>query len=812
MENLAPAGNREALARADAAGADAVYLGYAAFSARAGAGNFDRGELEEAIRYAHLRHMRVHVTVNTLVKDGELEAVTGVLRLLRELHADAVLVQDLGVLRIIRDQFPGLAVHASTQMAIHNKTGAEWCKKQGMRRVVLARECSLDEIRKCAETGIEIEVFGHGAQCVAVSGLCLFSSMVGERSGNRGRCAQPCRMEYDYRGRRGAWLSPRDVCLRDELPKLQEAGVASVKLEGRLKRPEYVAVVTESYRKGLDSLARGEFEKAGEQEKEGLLQIFNRGGFMKGYALGCEDAGVIFPGAVNHQGIRIGTVTGSGTQGPSLRSARTPEPSLRSLVQVKLEKDLRNGDGLAIRGGNEETGLVYAGPDIAAGGTATLRIRPEAKVKAGYEVFRLTDAAQAAAAMAMKGRTVPVDMYLRAMPGEALSLTATDGESTVTVTGETVSEAKTREATEEELVRNLRKTGETVFVPRKVKAETAGAFAAVSQVNAIRREALEKLAEARIRAFEEADGTQGRPAEPSLRSRTAEPSLRSGNEKDRPYRSLTLAYVRTAEQAEAARVDGFRVVWCPEDYREEALEALKEAMRPGDWLKLPDVCEEDTLQGLRTWTETNRDVLGGVALGSVGQLGIDWPVTYGAGPGIPVMNRQAAEFLIEEGCAFVTASPELTGAELKVLLAGETAIVTTVYGRTRLMLLHHCPARTALGLTRGHRDCRICDEGSADALAGNVLEDRKGYRFPLLRQRLPEGCMVELMNAFPTDNIVNSQFIIQDTKLREQRRSLKAIVLTTENAEETEEVLQAFREGRKTKGETTTGHWKRAVE
>ena len=166
MENLAPAGNREALERADAAGADAVYLGYAAFSARAGAGNFDRQGLEDAVRYAHARHMRVYVTLNTLVKDRELPEVAEVIRLLREVRADAVLVQDAGILRMIRSLCPGLDVHASTQMAIHNRTGAAWCLSQGMTRAVLARECSLEEIRKCAETGIEIEVFGHGAQCV----------------------------------------------------------------------------------------------------------------------------------------------------------------------------------------------------------------------------------------------------------------------------------------------------------------------------------------------------------------------------------------------------------------------------------------------------------------------------------------------------------------------------------------------------------------------------------------------------------------------------------------------------------------------
>ena len=779
MENLAPAGNRAALERADAAGADAVYLGYAAFSARAGAGNFDRQELEDAIRFAHLRHMRVHVTVNTLVKDGELGRVTEVLRLLNDLKADAVLIQDLGVLRIARRLFPGLTVHASTQMAIHNRTGVIWCGRQGISRVVLARECSLEEIRKCADTGVEIEVFVHGAQCVAVSGLCLFSSMVGERSGNRGRCAQPCRMEYDYRGRRGAWLSPRDVCLRDELPKLQEAGVASIKLEGRLKRPEYVATVAASYRKGLDSLEQGRLEKADEAEKEDLLQIFNRGGFMKGYALGCEDAGVIYPDTVNHQGVRMGRVTAADGK----------------LAKVQLEKDLRNGDGLTLRGAHEETGLVYAGPDLKAGETAILRLRPGTTAKTGDTAYRLTSAEQLEKAEKMKGRTVPADLFLKAMPGEALRLTATDGESTVTVTGETVEAAKTRAVTEEELARNLGKTGETVFVPREIRAKTAGAFVPVSQVNAIRREALSALAAERISAFETRNA---QCIMHNAQLNTPEVYLPEG---DVPG----MAYIRTPEQADAARKAGLRVIWCPEDYRTEALQELKTAMQPGDWLALPDVCEEETLQTLRRYAEENKDLLGGIVLGSVGQLGADWPVAFAAGPGIPVMNRQAASLLLEEGCVFVTASPELTGQELKTLLAGGVPIVTAVYGRTRLMLLHHCPARTALGLKKGHAGCRMCDEGHPDALRGQVLEDRKGYRFPLLRQRLPEGCLVQLMNALPTDNIYNAQCTMHNAQL-------KAVVLTTEDAEETRMVLEAFKEGRKTDGETTSGHWKRAVE
>ena len=768
MENLAPAGNREALERADAAGADAVYLGYAVFSARAGAGNFDRQALKEAVRYAHARHMRVHVTLNTLVKDKELPEIAEVIRLLREVRADAVLVQDAGILRMIRAMCPGLKVHASTQMTIHNRTGAAWCRDQGMSRVVLARECSLEEIRRCAETGIEIEVFGHGAQCVAVSGQCLFSSMVGERSGNRGRCAQPCRKEYLYRGRRGAWLSPRDVCLRDELPALQDAGVVSVKLEGRAKRPEYAAVVASAYRRGLDSLEEGAFRKADRTEKEGLLQIFNRGGFMKGYAFGCEDADVILPERVSHCGVVIGRV----------------EQADERFARVRVDRDLHDGDELEIRGRKTAESLIYAGKDIPAGGTAQVRLREGLRAKAGDEVARLTDSQQMRRAAEMPGRRVRADLYLRAAAGETLTLRATDGESEVTVRGDTVAEAKTRPAKEEELQRNLSRTGDTMFDPGIIRIETERAFVPVSEINRIRREALAALEQAREEAFAPDCGEEySVPAA----------ELPAGN-------LPGMAVVRTAEQADLARENGYRVIRDPEDWRESAVRQLLEEMPEGDWLQIPRVCTEDTLQRIRALTKEYRAKLGGVVLGSIGQLGTDWPVAFGAGSGIPVMNRQAAAFLLEAGCAFVTASPELTGKELEELTAGDPPVAVTVFGRTQLMLLHHCPARTALGCTDGHRDCRMCDTGHPDALAGQKLEDTMGHAFPLLRQRLPEGCRVRLMNMLPTDWT--------------DRKGIRfpAVELTTESREETELVFAAMKTGSRTGMEATGGHWNRAVE
>ncbi len=786
MEILAPAGNEEALDRAWAAGADAVYLGYSAFSARSGAGNFNREQLEKAIRFAHLHRMRVYVTVNTLVKDAELSGVTELLELLRDLHADGVLVQDAGIVRLARKHFPELRLHASTQMAIHNASGVRWCRDMGFRRVVLARECSLEEIRRCAEVGPEIEVFCHGAQCVAVSGLCLFSSMVGGRSGNRGRCAQPCRMVYRFDGREGTWLSPRDICLRDDLPALSRAGAVSLKIEGRLKRPEYVATVTKSYRRAMDAANRNDFHPADETERENLRQIFSRGDFMRGYAFGCQDAGFIRPDGSGHQGVEIGCV----------------EAESGGMVRVRLTGDLHNGDGIRIgspRPDSRDTGdMVYAGKDMGRGGTAVIRMRPGLRAGKGEKVFRLTDACQLAEARALRGRPIPVRMKLRAIPGEPLELTAGDGEIEVCVRREAAERADNRPASAEELEERLRKTGNTAFAAEKVLVETENAFVPVSVLNALRRETLEKLAEARIEAWEKADSFTAPKTE-----RKKTPGV---------PKTIPEVIVRTKEQAEAARKEGFTPAWYPEDFRAEAMAQLASVMARGEWLRLPDVCPDEVLESLREWTEAHRETLGGVVLGTIGQLGEEWPVPYGAGSGIPVMNREAAALLREVGCAFVTISPELTGEEIRDMLPGirEIPVVIPVYGRTQLMLLHHCPARTALGLKENHEKCALCDQLDPRSLRGKDLTDRKGYRFPLERQRLESGCLVRLLNALPTDNM--DMKITRDYAPGDDRIVLRGTELTGETGSESVEILKRLRRYERMSGESTRGHWKRPTE
>lgn len=770
MENLAPAGNWDALRSAVAAGADAVYLGYAAYSARAGAGNFDEQQLRDAVRFAHLHHVRVHVTVNTLIKDGEMAGVVDVLRLLSEIRVYAVLVQDLGVLRMARRCFPDLPIHASTQMAIHNATGVRFCRQQGMTRAVLARECSAAEIALAAKEGIEIEVFGHGAQCVAVSGECLFSSVVGGRSGNRGRCAQPCRLLYTYRGKTAAWLSPRDVCMRDDLPELNKAGVASIKLEGRLKRPEYVATIANSYRNAIDAMDNGHFRKADEAEMTGLRQIFSRGGFMRGYAMGAEDAGVIDPARVSHGGVKIGRV----------------EFAAGNMARVRLERSLDDGDGLQIRTAQGDAELIYAGHDTEAGQIAVVRLRPDIRTKAGDEVYRLTSEKQLQWARSLVIPAIPADMALIAYPGKPLALTMTDGESSVTVTGDTVAPAQSRAMSEEDARRSLGKLSDTPFSLRTLTVQTAGAFVPVSALNQLRREACQQLAEARIAAFTRKAG----------REETAD-DLIYPDMPDAP----SMAIVRTREQADAMQGAADLLVWYPEDFRADALESGLRDMPDGVWLQLPTVCEEKTLDLLYDFVQRNAGKLGGIVLGSVGQLGCTWNVPMGAGSGIPVMNRRAAQFLLEQGCRFVTASSELSGAELRTLMQNHPPVVVPAYGREQLMLLHHCPARTYLGLTKGHAACRMCDQHSPDALAGQTLTDRRGTVYPLLRQRLPEGCLVRLMNALPTNNI---------RRVR-QAGYAPMMVLTTENAQEAADV-RAVMDGEMRELEGTSNHWNRPVE
>jgi len=783
-ELLCPAGDESALHAAIDCGANAVYLGYKAFGARASAVNFDDEALERAVRYAHLYHARVHVTVNTLVKPSELDGVHQALSAIQAAGADAVIVQDQGVAAMVRRDFPRLHLHASTQMALCNAEGARIAQKLGFDRVVLARECSLEDIRRVVDTGIETEVFAHGALCTAVSGRCLMSSMAGGRSGNRGRCAQPCRQEFRLGGENGPLISLRDLCTLDDLPALCEAGVASLKIEGRLKSAEYVAVVTSVYRRALDQIAKGEFRPGDLSEKEKLMQIFNRGGFTRGHAFDAEDADMITPDRVSHEGLPIGEIL-------SVR---------RDFASMRVDRDLHNGDSLQLRGQKDED-MRYSGPEVPAGQTATLRLRPGLRVTPGTPVARLTDALQVEEARAHAPKPISVSMFARFVIGHPMQLSMSDGQSSVTVTGDEVQAAQKRASTAEDVRRQLEKLGGTPFVCENMQvAADEGVFLPVSALNALRRDAAEKLIEARIADF--ADPANRQPVDFQMHRRT---SACIGKD------TLAVLFSDPAMAEKLTDAGASLLVYAPKTVTPDALAAdLSRRLTVQCWLRLPPQMTQSALENILPVIEEHKEHLAGIWAESVAQLALLPELPMIAGEGVPVTNAEAVQVIRNTGVNACMLWPEWSFSDQKDVPA--TPRLMKLYGREMLMLLNHCPERVRLGLSANRANCRLCKTASAVCGRENaVMTDRKGYQFPLARTRFAEGCEIQVLGALPTDLRAYDA----------DRRALGAGALlhfTIETPEQQIALTRTF--AALLRGEsvsssteqTTTGHWLRGVE
>lgn len=341
-ELLAPAGGMKQLIAAVENGADAVYMGGHSFNARINADNFTAEEMKRGIEYAHIRNVKVYITVNTLFKDEELEAGLEYAGQLYEMGADALIIQDLGFGSIVRAALPDFPLHLSTQASIYNVRGIKKAAELGYERVVPARELSLEEIRQLADTGTDIEIFVHGAMCFCYSGQCQMSRTIGGRSGNRGLCAQPCRLAYSLDGREGYHLSPKDMCTVDRLGEFAEAGVSSFKVEGRMKSAEYVAQVTSVYRKYLNMYYETGGIAVDEADRRALEQIFNRGGFTQGYLDKNPGRDFLSGDIPKHRGVYIGRVLEKNGQ----------------IVRIKTNEDISNGDGIEIHDKNITGNIV----------------------------------------------------------------------------------------------------------------------------------------------------------------------------------------------------------------------------------------------------------------------------------------------------------------------------------------------------------------------------------------------------------------------------------------------------------------------
>ncbi len=506
-ELLAPAGGREQLEAAVSNGADAVYMGGSLFNARIKADNFKGEDIKTAIDYAHEHGVKVYVTLNTLIKDSELAEAFEYVEYLYSMGADAIIVQDMGLIHLIRNHLPDMPMHLSTQGTIYNPQALDFVRDLGIRRVVLAREMTLEEMSKMTSGPVEIEVFVHGALCICYSGQCQMSRLLAAgksgvetgRSGNRGLCAQPCRLEYsDDKGHKTFALSPKDICTVASIPELCEVGVDSFKIEGRLKSAEYVAVVTRIYRKYLDLYGEGRWPgEIDPWDAHELEQIFNRGGFTEGYLYGNPGEKLLSGTSPKNRGVYMGRVI-------AVREAPGADRG-RKLADVRLEGRLPDGslNKISLGDGVEmlETDNVVTYVKTLTGNT--VRIGDfKGEVNVGDRLFKVTDKALLEKARESGHVRTALKMKFTAAVG-SVPILSSDG---VRISGEAPVEAAIKRPMDEGRIRQqLSKLGGTPFkvenAERDIDVVLEGdVMIPVSLLNNMRRQLVEKLLEVRRNA------------------------------------------------------------------------------------------------------------------------------------------------------------------------------------------------------------------------------------------------------------------------------------------------------------------------
>ncbi len=513
VELLSPVGDFECLKAAVQNGADSVYFGGSLFNARASAQNFDTEELKKAIDYCTLRNVKTHLTLNTLIKDSEFESAIALAKQAYEFGIDAIIVQDIGLARFLIQNFPDLPLHASTQMSIHNIEGVKEAESLGFQRVVLARELPLHEIEYiCRNSHIEIETFIHGALCICYSGQCLFSSTVGGRSGNRGKCAQPCRLPYELIGcssngveetlDKGYLLSPRDLCGLDFIPQLIEAGVSSFKIEGRMKTPEYVATVTRIYRKYIDLALSGEKYVIDENDIHDLLQVFNRGGFSSGHLGDSPNQDLIFKEKSNNMGLYVGNISNYNKNKGHITLILNETLSIGDTISFEHEPSKYVISELMI--GNKNLTSCTPRQKVAIG-------RMKGNISIGDKVYKLASKTLSTLATnsykSIENRKIPIHCKVYVKRNEPISIRLSTQTSTDNVLYQNIDinvssdmmpvDALKSPITEERIISQIDKITNTPYQFKSIRVylDDGLYIPSISSLNELRRNALEKLEE-----------------------------------------------------------------------------------------------------------------------------------------------------------------------------------------------------------------------------------------------------------------------------------------------------------------------------
>lgn len=830
IELLAPAGNREALHAAVENGADAVYLGGKLFSARMQADNFDIGILREELQYSHARGTSVYLTMNTLVSDDEIQQALEFAVQARNAGIDGIIVQDLGLAAALRRIMPDMPLHASTQMTVYDLSGVRLLEDMGLRRVVLARELTLEEISEIARnTELEVEVFIHGALCVSYSGQCLMSSMIGGRSGNRGKCAQPCRLPYQLKGPvtdpcnatantspAGYLLSPKDICSLDYIGDIITSGIRSLKIEGRMKSPEYVATVVRIYRKYIDlaieRISRGEPGQPDidEADRHDLLQIFNRGGFSTGYMRGRIGADMMSFDKPNNSGIYLGKAVAY--------DSRT------QMVSIRLEDRLSVGDGIEIRAGlSGSTGGIVesvkrgkqvvksaASGDLVNIGYFRGSITPGDKIYKTIDIALNREARKSFINTNTKRVKIKGNASLRYGHPLTLSVEDYDGHI-ITAVGSVLPErAISKPLSEERLKEQLGKTGATPFCFDYLQVELdEGLSIPVSEINEVRRQALDRLLAARADRYKDIrsdTGISARLEEALRRPIEANPGIAQSQvfktdiKEDRPL--ISLYYYQWDRSKNISGLGADRIylpfaAWEKSGFIDVLQELKKEGTEVFGWI--PSITRGNYEEIIGRFISRKANLPGdqifdGILAGNAGtfqkfngrglRLAGDIPMN--------LYNAMSVYEASKLGLESVALSLELTINQINKLsssLLSGPALEAAVYGRLPLMISEYCPVGCVMGGYNGLSKCSGgCSEGRY------LLKDRLGIEFPVLTDRL--DCRSTILNSrvlFMADGANN---------LRKAGISIFRLYILDEEPEDVKELVRLFRAAAGSKSET----------
>lgn len=782
VELLAPAGNMECLHAAVKAGADAVYLGAGHFNARRGADNFSLENLAEACDYAHLRGVKIYLTLNTVVLPSELPDALELARQAYRCGVDAFIVQDIGISIELSRIMPDVEVHVSTQMNIHDEDGLRAAAALGATRVTLARELSLAEIARlhelAEELGVELESFAHGALCVCYSGQCFMSSLVGGRSANRGRCAQACRLPYELHNRAlrktldapgEHLLSPKDLCTANLIPELLHAGVASLKIEGRMKSPEYVQAVVGVYRAvidrveaaidrdGIDSVVASDAPelRASEEEMNVLSEAFSRG-FTTAYLKGKRGNEIMSYGRPNNRGVFVGRV------------AKVRE----GLVFIDPETELHVGD--LIEFWTNRGHFVHTIGEFKTDRAGRVFFPVERAVGKGDRVFRVRNA-EAAFVDDDKLPSVAVRARAELRIGQPalLTFTVASGDASVTVEGPEVEAARTKAITEEEVREHIDRMGTTPFYLSSLEIDLdEGVGMGFSMLHKLRARAAEELQET-ILAHYHARKLERTP------SRAFAPVVRKGWCK-------VAALATNPACARAAKRAGADLIYVPAaNYRRgEAVIAgqLSDTAEQAGYPKqcipvLPTVSQmfdEEKRNGFDIWKRVKADKP--VMVENLGQLlhATEMGAAPEVGPHIPVTNKLDLQAMADLGAQRVWLSPELSLVQIEEL--GDMVpmpLGLTIMGQTELMVTEHC-----LLMSQGpcNQKCTEC----ARRKSPHYLKDRKGYEMPVItdctgRSHLYNAVQMDVAHLMPEIIGAGVSTVLVDTTLMNVKETTEKV-------------------------------------